>query len=287
MYPFHEPPHQYPKVISLNVLDLERSIRFYEEIIGCKVLEKNERKVLLSADGKHPLISLEKGLYPERNTGRNAGLYHVALLLPKRADLSRFLRHLMDYGIRFGASDHGATKALYLEDVEGNGIEVYWDRPVKQWIRSGKVVAMPTTQLDLQSLFDESTDQWTGLPKETKIGHIHLQVSRLDEAEEFYIKGLGFDLMSRLHGALFMSTGGYHHHIACNVWYDVQSKKINETTLGLHWFSLAIPDEKRQEELMKQLQSIGAQVYEKDDHIWTVDPSGNHIRIDLENDPQD
>ena len=153
---FHQKPITFVGEVSINVMELDNAITFYQEIIGFQVLEQTERKAVLTTDGKTPLLTLEQPANVIPKEGRTSGLYHFALLLPTRADLSVFLRHLLQTGYRFGASDHYVSEALYISDPDGNGIEVYWDRPSSEWTWSNGEVAMATEPLDGESLLAES-----------------------------------------------------------------------------------------------------------------------------------
>src|SRR5699024_2622106 len=157
-----------------QVADLQQMTRFYEEVIGFTVLEKNEQVVSLTADGKTILLELKQLEHVEAKTRQTAGLYHFALLLPARTDLANIVRHFIDMGIRFGAGDHLVSEALYLADPEGNGIEVYADRPSVNCDWQGEEVQMTTEQVDFENLLTESPGKgWQGLPAQTVMGHLH------------------------------------------------------------------------------------------------------------------
>lgn len=214
---FHQKPVTFVGEVSINVLDLDKAITFYQDIIGLQVLKKNERQAVLTTDGKTPLLTLEQPADVIPKEGRTTGLYHFALLLPTRADLSIFLRHLLQTKYPFGAADHEVSEALYITDPDGNGIEVYSDRPSTDWKWANGEVAMGTDPLDGNDLLEESNGEWSVMPAGTLMGHIHLHVSDLRNTEEFYMQGLGFTVVNRYAGALFTSTGGYHHHIGLNI----------------------------------------------------------------------
>lgn len=172
-------------------------------------------------------------------------MYHFALLLPSRNDLARILRHFIQ--IRYplqGASDHLVSEAIYLADPDGNGIEIYSDRPSAAWNWENGEVEMATVPLDAENLLAEGDGEaWTGLPSNTLMGHIHLHVSELQKTEEFYIQGLGFNIVNRYgRQALFISTGGYHHHIGLNTWNGVGAPAPLENSVGLKRFSLVLPN---------------------------------------------
>ncbi|OLN22162.1 glyoxalase [Domibacillus antri] len=276
---FHEKPNTFVGEVNIYVTDLNRSIEFYKSVIGFQVLEQTERKAVLTIDGKTPLLTIEQpaGVTPKEE--RTSGLYHFALLLPARSDLSAFLHHLLQTGYRFGASDHYVSEALYINDPDGNGIEVYRDRPSSEWTWSNDKVAMATEPLDGDSLLAESDAEWNGLPAETVMGHIHLHVSDLQKAEEFYTEGLGFKVVSLYPQAIFTSTGGYHHHIALNTWQGAGVPAPKENSVGLNWFTLVFPDDVSRENAVGNLQQMGASVKKEHNVYETADPSGNRIRL--------
>lgn len=276
---FHRKPTVFVGVVNIKVKNLDYSLNFYQNIIGLQVLEKSDRKAVLTTDGETPLLILEQ---PENVTAKEAGtsgLYHFAILLPTRADLSVFLRHLIQTGYPLGAADHYVSEALYLNDPDGNGIEVYRDRPSSEWTWNNGLVDMATEQLDAQGILGESDAEWRGLPAGTIMGHIHLHVGDLQKAEEFYTKGLGFNVVSYYPQAVFLSTGGYHHHIAINTWQGTGAKQPAENSVGLNWYTIVYPDVESREAVVKNLQQLGASVQAEADYVVTSDPSGNRIRL--------
>ncbi|AXN41674.1 MULTISPECIES: VOC family protein [Peribacillus] len=276
---FHQKPVTFVREVSINVMHLDNAIRFYQDIIGLQLLKKTDRKAVLTTDGKTPLLTLEQPADVIPKEGRTTGLYHFALLLPTRADLSIFLRHLLQTEYRFGASDHDVSEALYITDPDGNGIEVYWDRPSSDWKWSNGEVAMGTDPLDGNSLLAESDAEWNGLPAGTLMGHIHLHVADLRKTEEFYMLGLGFTIVNRFGGALFTSTGGYHHHIGLNTWNGVGAPAPKKNSVGLNWYSLVFADEEARNKVIEKLNKIGAEATKEDGFYVITDPSGNEIHL--------
>ncbi|MBT2617987.1 MULTISPECIES: VOC family protein [unclassified Bacillus (in: firmicutes)] len=276
---FHQKPITFVGEVSINVLDLNKAILFYQEIIGLQVLKKTDRKAVLTTDGKTPLLTLEQPVDVIPKEGRTTGLYHFALLLPTRADLSIFLRHLLQTKYPFGAADHEVSEALYITDPDGNGIEVYSDRPSTNWRWAGGEVEMGTDPLDGNDLLEESDGEWSKLPAGTLMGHIHLHVADLRKTEEFYMQGLGFSVVNRYGGALFTSTGGYHHHIGLNTWNGVGAPAPKENSVGLNWYTLVYADEEARIKVTEQLEGIGAVVTEKEGFFAVTDPSGNEIHL--------
>ncbi|GAA0500818.1 VOC family protein [Salinibacillus aidingensis] len=267
--------------VNIKVTNLEQSITFYKEIIGFDVLEQTEGRAVLTADGKTPLVTLEQpeGIQPKE--GRTAGLYHFAILLPSRADLSHFLSHIIQTKYRYGlgAADHYVSEALYLSDPDGNGIEVYHDRPSSEWNWANGQVDMATVELDAQGILDESNGKWAGLPSDTIIGHIHLHVRDLESTEAFYIQGLGFEVVTQLPGALFTSTARYHHHIGLNVWNGTGAKIPDKNRVGLNYFTLVFPDDDQRQQAVDRLENQGVHVEKQGDIHVVEDPSGNVIHL--------
>ncbi|MCM3668177.1 VOC family protein [Mesobacillus maritimus] len=281
---FHQKPHTFVSQVHLNVQDLQRSLKFYQEILGLKIMEKNDRKAVLTADGKQPLVTIEQpeGVQPKQQ--RTTGLYHYALLLPSRKDLAKFILHMVktQYPLQ-GGSDHDVSEALYLADPDGNGIEVYTDRPASEWKWNGDEVVMTTEPMDVESIIREDDGTaFTGLPAGTIMGHIHLHVAEFKKIEEFYCQALGFDIVCRYGGqALFISTGGYHHHIGLNTWSGVGAPAPAENSVGMSFYTMVFPSEVAREEAIVRLQDIGAKVTEVQGKLFVKDPSGNKIELSV------
>ncbi|NKE07523.1 VOC family protein [Mesobacillus selenatarsenatis] len=280
---FHQPPVTFVSQVNLKVQSLERSLAFYQEVIGLKVYEKTDNSALLTADGKKVLLNIEKPSDVIPKKGRTTGLYHFALLLPNRSDLAKILKHFLQTGYPLqGASDHLVSEALYLADPDGNGIEIYTDRPASEWEWNEQHVVMATQALDAEDLLAEGADQsWNGLPEGTVMGHIHLHVAELAKTEEFYTKGLGFEVVSRYGPqALFISSGKYHHHIGLNTWNGVGAPKPSANSVGLESYTLVLADEGNLKNTVNRLRGIGAAVEEEKGIFITEDPSGNRIRLE-------
>ncbi|WML48324.1 VOC family protein [Neobacillus sp. PS3-34] len=278
---FHGKPNTFVSQVDLKVSNLERSLIFYQNVVGFKILEQTATTAKLTADGKTPMLTLEqpaRAVSKQRNT---TGLYHFAILLPQRSDLGRVLEHLIQLNYPLGAADHYVSEALYLQDPDDNGIEIYWDRPASTWDWKNGEVAMATEQLDARSILAEGKGmQWNGLPEGTIIGHIHLHVSDLNNTEEFYVKGLGFNVVNHFgNQALFISTGNYHHHIGLNTWAGEGAPAPSENSVGLNWFSIVLPSEDARKNVINELVGMGASVKEEDGVFITADPSGNRIQL--------
>jgi len=242
----------------LVVGDLGLVSDFYRKIIGLKVLEKNASGEVLGVEGQ-PLLTLTTGNNVARAPRNAAGLFHTAFLVPDRRELARWLAHAAENDVRLdGASDHLVSEALYLSDPEGNGIEIYRDRKPEEWTyHPDGTVAMATERLNLQALYDSAPkESWNGMADGTAIGHIHLQVGDVPQADAFYRDVLGLKVMARYPGASFFATGGYHHHIAANIWNSRGAGTREENMTGLSDYTLRFNDKAA---LDKALAALDAQ----------------------------
>lgn len=218
--------------VRLQVADLARSLAFYKGVLGLRRLALGSGRATLAAQpdatggGDRVLVELVErpDARPMAPRGR-LGLYHTAILLPDRASLGRFVRHLAARGVRAGAGDHLVSEAFYLTDPDGLGVEVYADRPRESWRRQGRELMMATDPVDVAGLVRAAEAApggdapWAGMPAGTVIGHVHLHVGDLDQAAAFFSEALGFDRMVwHYPGALFLGAGGYHHHLGTNTW---------------------------------------------------------------------
>jgi len=277
--------------VDLTVSDLDRSIRFYGEAIGLAVLEREESVARLGAVGKE-LLRLQ-GSPGARRPPRTTGLYHFALLLPNRRDLATALTRLATAGASLrGAADHGVSEALYLSDPDGNGIEIYRDRSRDEWPRGADgAIAMVTDPLDLDRLLDEgavdrsrlrglSPDDLPAAPEGTRMGHIHLHVADLEAAKRFYVDVVGFDLVARYGAeALFVSAGGYHHHVGLNTWAGRGAPAPPPGSAGLRWFALEHSTSAEREKTLARIRAEGIPVETAAGDPLVRDPSGNGVRL--------
>jgi catechol 2,3-dioxygenase len=267
--------------IRLRVGDLERLERFYEEAIGLRTLSGDGVTALGVDDGK-PLVELEADADAPPRPSHTTGLFHLAILVPARADLAAALRRVVAAGWRLsGASDHLVSEALYLSDPEGNGIELYRDRPRDEWPLAGGELMMDTLPLDLGSLLAESdgSDGGAAMPSGTTLGHVHLQVADLAPAEDFWVDALGLDVTVRGYpGALFTSVGGYHHHVGLNTWAGVGAPSPPERARGIVHFELVLPDADAVQAASDRLAAV-APLELTDDGVLASDPSGNAVLV--------
>ena len=265
-------------VVTVRIADRKRSLAFYGDVLGMKSL--NASSDLLGVDGM-PLLRLieQKGAVPR--PPRSTGLYHFAVLTPGRMELGNSFKRLMKTGYPMsGAADHLVSEALYLSDPDKNGIEIYRDRPKDEWTFEGASVRMANDPVDLDSLFREAEPEWHGLSKGTTMGHIHLHVRDLQEAEQFYCGVLGFDVMLRWQpSALFISAGGYHHHIGLNTWAGVGSPPPPKESAGLEHFEIVLPNSRSLNEVLDRVKKAGVTTTESDGGVLLHDPSENGIKL--------
>lgn len=279
---FHQKPVTYVGNVQLKVSDINASKDFYTDILGLKIKEQSSEKVSFTTNGKDTLLTIVKLKGMKTKTAQTAGLYHFALLLPTRADLSQVVKHFIRKNVRFGAGDHLVSEALYLNDPDGNGIEIYADRPDRNWQWDNGEVTMTTNPVDFDDLLKEpAADSWTGLPKGTVMGHIHLQVNDLGNNKSFYVDGLGFSVVNRYGGeALFLSDSGYHHHIALNTWGGSHIRLADALETGIESYSIIFPNQEKRDEKIKTLKVTGVSVLEGSGQYYTFDPS--HIKVYLQ-----
>ena len=269
--------------VRLQIANLDRSLRFYEEILGLRVLDRADPRATLGAQNDSaPLVELveQPGTQPVPPRGR-LGLFHVAFRVPTRTALGRFLRHLADRDVEPGTSDHRVSEAIYLTDPDGLGIEVYADRPRSRWTYDADgQLEMTTDPLDVRSLVEAAgASSWTGAPAGTDVGHVHLHVGDLDRAAAFYHEALGLDeTVWKYPGALFLSAGGYHHHLGTNVWAgDVPPPRDRDAQL-LEW-TLLVPTRDDVDAAAGRLDAAGYAVTRTDDACLVSDPWGTPLRI--------
>ena len=289
MKPFALPPYTHIANIHLQVSNLERSLTFYAGMMGFKEIHRGKALADLSASGTDPfLIRLSEKPGARPKPPRTTGLYHIAIRLPDRSSLARLFQRLIDSQVPFqGFSDHKVSEALYLANPDGNGVELYVDRPRSQWPRLDDMIAMTTDPLDVEDLLHQAegnTSPWRGIHPETDIGHIHLQVSDLAQTEDFYHGLLGFDVTQRFYpGALFLSAGGYHHHLGTNIWDSRAAPPPPADAVGLLSFAIRIPDWTTWKALNVRLQesNIPIELQETDStaSLLIHDPAQNRVEL--------
>jgi catechol 2,3-dioxygenase len=268
--------------VRLTVSDLDRSRAFYERAIGLRATELDDGAIGLGAAGEQALVELRGDSSAPRLNRRAPGLYHLAILLPTRLDLAFALARLVQAQWPLdGASDHLVSEALYLSDPDGNGIEIYRDRPRADWHYDRGQLQMSTLPLDLNDLVGQlrgATELQAEVPTGTRIGHVHLQVSDLGEAEAFYHGVLGFDVVVRGYpGALFVSAGGYHHHIGLNTWHSAGTAPAAAGSVGLRSFTVELPDERELAAVLGRIDAAGLSTSREAGGVLVRDPWGTGV----------
>jgi catechol 2,3-dioxygenase len=268
--------------VRLQIADLDRSVEYYETVIGLRAIDRRSGVALLAPHGDdHVIVELheKKGV---RGVGRrgNIGLYHFAILLPNRSSLGRFVKHLSEIGAYAGMSDHFVSEAVYLTDPDGLGIEVYADRPRESWKVEDRQLSMTTIALDVQNLVAASgDDRWTGMPAGTVLGHVHLYVRDIGDAERFYHAGVGFDkVVWSYPGALFMSAGGYHHHVGTNIWASGAPLSTDDDARLLEW-EIVVPTSQDVEQAAAAIAGAGFETRRDGDDVTVRDPWGTQLRL--------
>jgi catechol 2,3-dioxygenase len=270
--------------VGLTVRDLGRARDFYERVIGLTATEGDDATLALSPRGEPSLVELRGDASAPEPDRSATGLFHLAILLPSRRDLALALHRLAEASWPLdGASDHLVSEAIYLTDPDGNGIEIYRDRPREEWPHDGGELRMATLPLDLNGVLaelDRSAEEAPEAPANTRMGHVHLKVSDIPAAEEFYAGALGFDVVVRTYpGALFVSAGGYHHHIGMNTWHSAGGAPPPPGAVGLREFAVVVPDQEAFEQTLERVASTGVAPARQHGQALVRDPSGNAITL--------
>ena len=266
--------------VHLLVSNLERSLEYYRRVLGFHAEQTWDDSAVLTARGDtRPLVTLRTRPGVTRTRRGAFGLYHFAILLPDRPALGRFAAHLAAENIRAGMADHLVSEALYLWDPDELGIEVYADRPRATWQYRNRELAMTTDPLDISDVIAAGHGTaWNGLPKDTTIGHVHLHVGDLGGAEAFYHRALGFDkTVWSYPGALFLSAGGYHHHLGTNVWSPGPAPSDDQARL-LEW-ELVVPSPDDLVNAARSARGAGCRVDDTEHGVGLADSWGTQVRI--------
>jgi catechol 2,3-dioxygenase len=279
----HPATHMGPA--TLAVADLARSVDFYTNILGMKVLKESENGSTVGA-GTTPLLYLQAKPGAKRQPERSTGLYHVAILQPSRPDLGRVVINLArtQYPVG-GFADHLVSEAIYLDDPDGNGLELYRDRPRSEWQWNGSQVKMASDPIDMDGIIASVEDPeapFTGMADGTTIGHMHLRVGDIPKAQAFYQDVLGFDVIAKMPSALFVSAGGYHHHIGMNTWHSLNAPRPPADSVGLQEYVILVPDTDAQGEVLGRLSSGNVSYETQSADVLFDDPWGNRIRLSPE-----
>ncbi len=264
--------------LGLSVLDLERQREFYTEFLGLRLFGGDQGRALLGA-GDRQILALESGAKRPRPS-RTTGLYHMAIRFPSRAALGQVLqRMLAKDAAPQGGADHLVSEALYLADPEGNGIELYCDRPESEWPRKDGMVVMENAPLDWDGLLAEAPVEEAGAAPGTRLGHVHLQVADLEAADAFYVDVLGFEKSAEFPGqAHFVSLHGYHHHIAYNIWAGRGAPPAPPGSAGMLHFTLPLEPAAR-EAVIERAIAAGLPVETGESGDLLTDPSGNRVLL--------
>ena len=268
--------------VRLQVADLERSVAFYETVLGMRAIHRTGDTADLGPHGEDRTIVHLRQLRSARPVPRRGllGLYHFAILLPDRASLGRFVAHLGEIGAYAGMADHYVSEAIYLTDPDGLGIEVYADRPRDAWKYDERQLYMTTDQLNVDDLVRAGGEaKWSGMPAGTVLGHVHLYVDDIAKAEAFYHQALGFDkVVWSYPGALFMSAGGYHHHLGTNTWARGAPVATDADARLLEW-EIVVPTKRDAEEAAMHVKGAGYPVKEENGEWTLTDPWGTNLRL--------
>ncbi len=273
--------------VKLQVAELGRSLAYYEHVLGLRPISRGDGVAVLGSHGDdRPLVELRElsGARPVPRRGR-LGLYHFAILLPDRASLGRFLAHLEAIGAYAGMSDHFVSEAIYLTDPDGLGIEFYADRPRSAWQHHDRQLVMTTVPLDVESVLaaakepGHAAEGWSGMPPGTVIGHVHLHVGDLEKAAAFYHAGLGLDkVVWNYPGALFLSAGGYHHHLGTNTWAAGAPSAGPEDARLVEW-QVVVPTADAVQAVARSLTTVDATVTRDGEDVLATDPWGTTVRV--------
>ncbi|MGY6706358.1 VOC family protein [Roseinatronobacter sp.] len=263
----------------LRVRDLDTVSDFYQRVLGLAVIDKTADTLSLGV-GPVALLDLQGDPLASPRNLRDAGLFHTAFLLPTRADLARWLAHAKTLGVKLqGASDHIVSEAIYLADPEGNGIEIYADRPVAHWRDAKGQIRMATEQLNIPDLLRVGKGNWAGFPEGGTIGHVHLQVGDIDTADAFYRDILGFDIASRYPGASFFGSGGYHHHLAGNIWNSRRAGVRPRGAAGLDIIEIVARKPVTRAAIVDRAELASLHIDETDQTPVLHDPWGTRIAL--------
>ncbi|MCA6115448.1 VOC family protein [Bradyrhizobium sp. WSM 1738] len=269
-------------MVTLRVRNLDLVADYYRDTIGLIVMQRTATGARLGAGGV-PLLDLTLRAGAAAEARNAAGLYHTAFLMPTRKDLARWLVHAATNKVPLsGFADHLVSESVYLDDPEGNGIEVYADRAPESWKWDGGTVAMATDPLDFDNLLaltNPRISNYAGAPEGLRIGHMHLRVGDLEQASRFYGGVIGFDPTRKRTGAAFLSSGRYHHHLGINVWQSAGASRRDDAATGLAWFSLEIASQDIVQAQEQRLLQAGAPAAAINNGIETSDPWGTKVRL--------
>jgi catechol 2,3-dioxygenase len=269
-------------MVTLKVADLRRSLVFYTEIIGMRILAQEAQSATLGVAAR-PIVRIEAIPNAQQPPRNSTGLYHAAILLPDRKSLAIKIAQIASAKYPLGGyADHLVSEAFYLDDPDGNGLEIYRDRPRNEWPRIEGAIQMASDPIDLDEFFSlvpEKLPADFALPIGTTLGHMHLRIGDIPTALKFYRDVMGFDLITTMPSALFLSAGGYHHHLGMNIWESRNGQAAPESAVGLREFSVWLPDIIERDRLVAQIKAAGVTVARDDDSFVVSDPWQNRISL--------
>lgn len=275
MSKYHNENTIYIKTFTLLVSNLEASIKFYLDTLKLSLIKKDENSAYLGVSDKilFKLISSNKTIKKEKTTG----LYHFALLLNKRSDFANLVKHFIKEKIKVtGSADHGVSEAIYLNDPDENGIEIYFDKDESLWPVIDKELKMTTDVIYFDELLKLSDNNEFKMPDDTIIGHMHFHVSNLKEANDFFTNVLGFSMSQNMHSAHFLSDNNYHHHLGLNIWNGINIIDRKENMVGLINYTVNIPSNKKAI-FLKRLEDLNIKIYKDLNKSYIIDP--NLVRV--------
>lgn len=268
--------------LELIVRDLTMMTDYYTKSLGFEIISQDETKTLLGVNGTHTILTLIKNI-EAKPRGKTIGLYHFAILLPSRYELGKLLRHIIKNKIPIsGAANHGVSEAFYFQDPEDNGIEIYADTNDTTWYDEFGSLVMYTNEVDYSGIYYEAKDNdvFTKLPPETILGHLHLSVSSLEKARQYYIDAIGFTVsFDRISTALFAGSNKYHHHLGMNIWQP--KKPSNPVSTGLKSLTITYPSSESIIEAVDRLKQMNYNVNKIDNGYETIDFDGNTVYLKL------
>jgi len=263
--------------VALTATDVDELAAFYRDVVGLAVISRTADRATLGA-GDTPLLELREDASAQPRPASAAGLFHTAFRVPDRGALGDALDRVHDRWRLTGASDHRVSEALYLRDPEGNGVEIYRDRPRDEWPTTDGRVEMTTAPLDLDALAADAAGA-DAAPDGTDVGHVHLEVTDLDESREFYVDALGLQLRQQMgNEALFVAAGDYHHHVGLNTW---NHRSAPADGRGLDWFELTTTPTGL-DAAVDRLEAAGYAIEETENGATVRDPDGIEVRLRFE-----
>lgn len=269
--------------VALTVRNLDSTARFYQLVIGLRLLAHDGRRAVLGTSDGHPLVTLYHDPQAPTPPANATGLYHLAIAFPTRPDLARWLKHVATLGVRLGQNDHRTHEALYFDDPEGNGIEIYHDWPQEQWpMQDGKFTSFEGRPIDVQGLLGTLPADdagWTGVPIGTRMGHVHLKMNDASATRAFYQGVMGFDITADGMGAVFAAAGGYHHHLGNNAWHSQGGSTPPQGALGLRHYTVELSSTQDLDAVIVRLRDAGVVVRETSAGQVTRDPAGNRVLL--------